>query len=696
MQKIIYCHFLSFKFKLISYKNLEEGRNMRTVIFILLVVLPSLAHAQKTNFDWLDVFELEYVGDPQFSADGEDIVYVRTFMDIMKDRKRSNLWRIDPDGGNHRPITTGLNNNANPRFSPDGSMLAYTSNESGSSQIMVRFLDSGKTFEVAQLQTGASKLTWSPDSKYIAFSAFVPGKEKTYAALPNAPEGAEWAEKAIYIKELQFRNDGRGFVKPGNSQIFVVPALGGTPRQITTGAFNHTSDIAWAADGSKLYFSVNRHDDHKLETRNTEIHSIDVNSGELTTLTDRFGPDNNPRVSPDGSKIAYTGYDDQRMGYHNTTLHVMNVDGSDKKTLSASLDRGVGTFHWVGSDEIYFQYTDLGTNMVASVDMDGDIEDITGGISGTSFGRPYAGGTFNVNSDGLIAMTYASALDQANIGVSSGGEVTQITDINAELLNHRKLGSVEEVWYKSSHDGQDIQGWLVKPTDFDPTKKYPLILEIHGGPFSAYGPHFSAEIQLMANNGYMVLYTNPRGSTSYGYDFANLIHHNYPGNDYDDLISGVDHVISMGNVDPDKLYVTGGSGGGVLSSWIVGKTDRFKAAVVAKPVINWTSFTLYSDMSLSSAKYWFGSMPWEDQENYWRRSPLSLVGNVTTPTMLLTGELDMRTPMPESEQYYQALKMQDVEAALVRIPGSYHGITTRPSNLITKVQHIVKWFDEHK
>lgn len=666
------------------------------ILVSTLILLPLTAQAQQKNFDWLDVFELEYSNDPQFTRDGESVIYVRTFMDIMKDRKRSNLWIVDTDGNNNRPLTNGLNNNSNPRLSPDGRMLAYISNESGKSQIVIRFMDSGETFEVAQLQTGASRLSWSPDSKYIAFSAHVPGKAKTYAPLPKAPEGAEWAEKARYIDELQFRRDGSGYVKPGNSHIFTVPALGGTPHQVTSGAFNHNSEIAWAADGSILYFSANRHDNHKVETRDSEIYAVDLMSGNISPMTDRFGPDSNPKISPDGNMIAYTGSNDERMSYHNNHLYVMNTDGTGIKNLIPDLDRSVGTFHWVGK-AIYFQYTDLATNKIARVNMSGDVYQVTEGVSGTSFGRPYSSGTFNVTSDGQIVMTYATAMDQANIGVVGrrGGDVTQITDINGDLLDHRKLGTVEEVWYKSSHDGLDIQGWLVKPTDFDPSKKYPLILEIHGGPFSAYGPHFSAEIQLMANKGYMVLYTNPRGSTSYGYEFANKIHHNYPSNDYDDLISGVDHVIGMGNVDPDKLYVTGGSGGGVLSSWIIGKTDRFKAAVVAKPVINWTSFTLYSDMSLSSAKYWFGSMPWDDQEQYWKRSPLSLVGNVTTPTMLLTGESDLRTPMPESEQYYQALKMQEVEASLVRIPGSYHGITARPSNLITKIQHIVKWFDEH-
>jgi len=666
------------------------------VLISILVVSPALALAEKTNFDWLDVFELEYANDPQFTGDGESVIYVRTFMDIMKDRKRSNLWRVDLDGKNHRPMTLGLNNNSNPRVSPDGTMLAYTSNESKKTQLMVRFMDTGRTLQVAQLQTGASRLSWSPDSRMIAFSAHVLGKAKTYAKLPKAPEGAEWAEPARYIDELQFRRDGSGYVKPGNTHIFTVPALGGTPHQVTTGAFDHGSEIAWGRDAKTLYFSANRHDNHKMEPRDSEIYSVDITSGHIRPMTDRFGPDRNPKISPDGKMIAFTGSDDKRMGYHNNLLYVMNIDGTDKRALTTDLDRSVDTFHWSGK-AIYFQYTDLGTNKISRVTMAGDMYDITSGVSGTSFGRPYAGGTFNVSDDGTIAMTYATAMDQANIGVVDrrGGDATQITDINGDLLDNRKLGTVEEVWYKSTHDGLDIQGWIVKPTDFDASKKYPLILEIHGGPFAAYGPHFAAELQLMANKGYMVLYTNPRGSTSYGYDFANTIHHNYPSNDYDDLISGVDHVIGLGNVDPDKLYVTGGSGGGVLSSWIIGKTDRFKAAVVAKPVINWTSFTLYSDMSLAAAKYWFGSMPWEDQENYWRRSPLSLVGNVTTPTMLLTGEADLRTPMPESEQYYQALKLQQVEASLVRIPGSYHGITARPSNLITKIQHVVKWFDDH-
>jgi len=236
---------------------------------------------------------------------------------------------------------------------------------------------------------------------------------------------------------------------------------------------------------------------------------------------------------------------------------------------------------------------------------------------------------------------------------------------------------------------------VITPPGFDPARKYPLVLEIHGGPFAAYGPTFAAEQQLYAAAGYVVLYVNPRGSTGYGREFGNAIHHAYPGHDYDDLVSAVDAMLARGYVDPSRLFVTGGSGGGVLTAWIVGKTDRFRAAVVQKPVINWTSFVLTADRYNFFWKYWFGGYPWDQPEEYARRSPLSLVGNVTTPTMVLTGEEDYRTPMSESEQYYQALRLRKVPTALVRVPGAGHGLDNRPSQLATKVAHVLAWFERH-
>ncbi|HYT59022.1 MAG TPA: prolyl oligopeptidase family serine peptidase, partial [Haliangiales bacterium] len=230
----------------------------------------------------------------------------------------------------------------------------------------------------------------------------------------------------------------------------------------------------------------------------------------------------------------------------------------------------------------------------------------------------------------------------------------------------------------------------------DAQKKYPLTLEIHGGPFANYGDRFTSEIQLFAAAGYVVLYLNPRGSTSYGEEFGNLIHHNYPGQDFDDLMSGVDAVVQRGYIDAGNLFVTGGSGGGVLTSWIVGKTNRFRAAVVAKPVINWYSFVLTSDDYNFFYRYWFPGFPWDHAEHYLKRSPLSLVGNVQTPTMLLTGETDYRTPISESEQFYQALKLRKVDTALVRLPETSHGMDSRPTQVISKVAHILKWFEKYR
>jgi acylaminoacyl-peptidase len=276
------------------------------------------------------------------------------------------------------------------------------------------------------------------------------------------------------------------------------------------------------------------------------------------------------------------------------------------------------------------------------------------------------------------------------------GKSQRLTQVNEDLFSYKNLGKVEELWWQSSFDNQKIQGWIVTPPDFDPRKKYPLILEIHGGPFAMYGPAFAAEIQLFAAAGYVVLYTNPRGSTGYGQAFGNAIHHDYPNHDYEDLMSGVDAVISKGYIDTKNLFVTGGSGGGVLTAWIIGKTDRFKAAVVAKPVINWYSHTLYADNPAFFTKYWFSGKPWEVPEEYMKRSPISLVGNVKTPTMILTGEQDFRTPMAESEQYYAALKLQQVEAALVKIPNASHGLSNKPSMLMSKVTSILSWFDRYK
>ncbi len=678
---------------------------MRTVssafLFALFAGFAAVAHAQGrlgTTFEPADVFELEWASDPQISPDGRTIVYVRNHMDIMTDRRESNLWIVNADGSNHRPLLRGTSSYSSPRWSADGSQLLYVSNEEGSSQIFVRWMDTGQIAKLTHLTRSPGGVSWSPDGAQIAFSMFVTQSSEPLITMPPKPEGAEWAKPARVIQKMIYRADGAGYLEDGYRHLFVLPAEGGTPRQVTDGPFNH-GGAAWSADSRSLIFSANRHDNGEYDPQNSEIYELSLADGSISALTSRHGPDGSPAVSPDGNLIAYTGYDDQLHGYHVTKLYVMNRDGSGSRVLTTDLDRRVQRPRWSGDGQgLFFQYDDRGNTKVAYVSVDGNVETLASDVGGLSLGRPYAGGMYSVSGNGLIAFTQSRPDYPADLAVvrRRASEATRLTWLNQDLFGHKQLGNVEEIWYESSYDGRRIQGWIVTPPDFDPSKKYPLILEIHGGPFANYGDRFSAEVQLYASAGYVVLYTNPRGSSSYGKEFGNLIHHNYPGQDFDDLMSGVDVVLERGYVDEDQLFVTGGSGGGVLSSWIVGHTDRFSAAVVAKPVINWYSFVLTSDSYNFFYKYWFPGLPWDEPEHYMARSPISYVGNVTTPTMLLSGEADYRTPISESEQFYQALKLQKVEAALVRIPDTSHGIASRPSNLIAKVKYVLAWFDKYR
>ena len=647
----------------------------------------------------IDVFQLEYADDVQISPDGSQVAYVRVSHDIMTDRARRNLWLVNSDGTNNRPLRSESKSSMSPRWSPDGTRLAYVSAAEGSPQLYVRWMDTGQTALLTNLVQAPGAIAWAPDGKSIAFTQLVPTRKPPLAAPPEKPEGANWAPPVKVIDTVVWRADGEGFVQPGYNHVFIVSAEGGTARQLTEGDFNDDGPLSFTPDSKHLVFSSNRGSDWERDPVDGEIYSVEIASGSLTQLTSRDGPDNSPVVSPDGRRIAYLGFDDKLQGYQVTHLYVMDIDGKNSRAITGKLDLDVNEPEWAADGRgVYVSYDDRGVRKIGLVSLDGRLRAVAAGLGGTDLGRPYTSGAYSVARNGRVAFNHNTPERPADVATATpGGQVRVLTQLNGDLLGVRKLGAVSELTWKSSKDQREIQGWVIKPPDFDPAKKYPLILEIHGGPFAAYGPNYTTELQLMAAKGYIVLYANPRGSTSYGGEFGNLIHHAYPGDDYDDLMSGVDALIAQGNVDADNLFVTGGSGGGVLTAWIIGKTDRFRAAVVAKPVINWASFVLTADINSFFYKYWFGAQPWEQPEQYWKRSPLSLVGNVKTPTMLLTGEADYRTPISESEQYYQALKLRKIDTVLVRIPEASHGgMVARPSNLIAKVDNILAWFERYR
>lgn len=665
----------------------------------IIVLLCTTTQAQELNtFSAEDVFELEYAGSPRISPEGEQIVYERRSNDIMTDRTRSNLWIVTTDGRRHRPMVSGAVQATSPRWSPNADRIAYLQSAETGNDIMLRWMDDGQTALLANVQDGPGDLSWSPDGRWLAFTMPVNAENEPLAPARSGPEGSDWSEPVKVFDAVRYKRDGSGFVETAYEHIFVLPTDGGTPRQVTSGDFNHDGPLSWSPDGEHIYFSANRDDGWEYEPVESTIYSISVADGGLEAVTAIAGGESEPVASPDGRRLAYVHDDNRKLAYRNRVLHVLTLGDGETSVLSADLDRSVGNIQWAGnSRSVYFQYDEQGGRNVARVDLDGDIETLTDALGGNSLGRPYSSGTYTVAGNGTVAFTSGTADRLADVAVVGRGGDRVLTTLNDDLLGNRDLGQVHEIRYASSHDGTEIQGWYITPPGYEEGKAYPTILEIHGGPHLAYGPQFAAELQRYAADGYVVFYDNHRGSTGYGEEFALKLQYKYSSeDDFADHMSGLDALIERGIADPDQLFITGGSAGGIASAYAIGLTDRFRAAAVQKPVINWVSKVLTADSYIYQIPYQFPGMPWDEMEHYWQRSPLSLVGNVVTPTMLITGEEDQRTPISETEQFYQALKLRRIDAVMVRVPGSSHGIAGRPSRLNAKVDNILAWFARYR
>ena len=683
-------------------KNYTDGLFlMQTLLlpFLLALIVSPLANSKEglAEFQPMDVFELEWATDPRVSPNGKTIVYVRKSNDIMKDRERSNLWQVSVDGTNHRPLYSGLKSIKSPRWSPNGEKLAFVSNDTGSQQIHVRWQDNGETALLSQLQASPSNLSWSPDGKWLAFTMNVKAPSVTIAEPREKPEGASWAKNPITVTTTQYQYDGQGIVEPAYRHVFVVPSDGGSARQLTTGNFNHYGSLTWSPDSTHIFFSAYRSDDWELVSDEADIYSVNLATKDIKQITNQSGAERSPVISPNGKLIAFNQEERRPLAYTPDQIAIMDLNGNNIRLLTEDLDADANNLMWADdSKSLFFAYDERGIRKIGQVTTKGKLKEIAKGLGGTTLGRPYLSGGFHV-ANNTIAYTHGTSERPANVAVINEEKIQILTALNYDLLSHRKLGTVNEITYKSSFDEQEIQGWYITPPNFDPSKKYPLILEIHGGPHLAYGPYFSAELQIMAAAGYVVFYNNYRGSLSYGEDFALLLQYKYSSEeDFADHMSGIDTLIDLGFIDDTNLFIAGGSAGGIATAYAVGLTDRFNAAVAAKPVINWLSKPLTADSMVGQIYHQFPGPPWEHLEHYWKRSPLSLMGNVTTPTMLLTGENDRRTPISETEQFYQALRLKGVDSAMVRLPDTSHGIASRPSRLITKVDHILAWFERYK
>ena len=634
----------------------------------------------ETYLDW------EWVADPRISPDGSQIIYTQSWVDKQNDRRSSSIYIMDADGERRRRL---VEDGSSPRWSPSGDRILFTAEgDPEGTQIFVRYMDAeGAITQVTHLENGPGNVEWSPDGTQIAFTMSVDSDHPWPISLPGRPDGANWTEGPKVVDRLVYRRDRRGYIDEGYSHLFVVPADGGTARQLTDGDWNHNG-VAWTPDGAEILFTSLRVEDAEHEWRQSDIYSVAVASGEITRLTDRSGPDGSPVPSPDGSMIVYTGNDLTTDTYITRKIHVMNRDGSNSRMISDGFDRQASGMIWAADNSgVYMTVRSEGTSNLYFASVDGGVSQVTEGnhmLSVASIGAGMAVGTLS---------DYHRTGDVIAFALNNPDEVTQLTDVNSDILAGVTLGDVGEVWYKSVED-YDIHGWIIKPPDFDPSKQYPLILAIHGGPHGMYNVGFNFGWQNHAANGYVVLYTNPRGSSGYGSAFGNSIKNAYPGKDFDDLMAGVDLVIDRGYIDEQNMFVYGCSGGGVLTSWVVGHTDRFAAASANCPVTNWLSFVGTTD----GASWYrnFEHFPWDDPSEHLRRSPLMYVGNVTTPTMLMTGEGDLRTPMPQTEEYYQALRVLKVPTAMVRFKNEWHGTSSTPSNFLRTHIYLREWFEKHR
>jgi len=640
-------------------------------------------------------FDFERVSNAQISPDGARIVYTRQQANKIEDRWDSSLWIMNADGSQHRFLTKG----ANPRWSSDGKRILYIADgEPRGPQIFVRWIDTdGPATQITHATEKVADARWSPDGKSIAFSMFVPEKDAWNISMPRAPEGAKWTGAPRVVETLHYRQDQVGFLADGQNHLFVVSADGGAARQLTSGKWSAGAGelrgavpLDWTPDSKAVVFQADRSAEADLHYQTSQLLVIDIASGAVRELVAKPGSWSRPTVSPDGKTVAFTGYPQSKRTHSVSDLYVIPFAGGEMRKISGDYDRDPVTLRWTpDSAGLYFDAEDHGSRNIQFVALAG------GAV------KPVTTGThvLTMDSSSSDLMAVGTRTDPQNppevvrYNLRRPAEMTKLTNVNAGLLAGMHLAKTEEINFTSTANAK-VQGWVVKPPDFDATKKYPLILEIHGGPFSMYSVAFNYMFQNFAANDYLVLYLNPRGSTGYGTAFSGGIDHNYPGPDYDDLMAGVDATIAQGSVDTSHMYVSGCSGGGVLSSWVIGHTDRFAAAAVRCPVIDWLSMTGNTDIPLFT--YSFFQKPfWEDPSDWLSHSSVMTVGKVTTPTLLMTGVLDRRTPMPQTEEYYAALKVRGVPVKLLQFEGEYHGTGSKPSNFIRTQLYMMSWFKKY-
>jgi len=647
-----------------------------------------------------DLLALAWVSDPQISPDGTRVVYAHKVVDRDADTYRSHLWIAPLDGGPAKQFTTGSQQDSLPRWSPDGRWIAFLSDRGAPhgerkrpKQIYVIPADGGEARAVTSGTLHPADLTWSPDGAMLAFVG------KPEAPVPESD--------VRVITRVRYKFDGDGFWDGRYKHIFTVPAAGGPARQLTAGDFDH-ADPAWSPDGRAVAFVSNR----SPEADFTNVTDVWVQplSGDARCLTGSVGPCSMPAWSPDGTMIAYLGHDNAAMSATNLGLWLVPAEGGTPRLLTRDFDRSlthhaitdmrahpkVGGPVWMADGRrILVLVAEGATNQLALVAVEGgEVTVVTQGrreIFGYSFTRDAAAGVLAVSDVSTPGDLWAVRLDGRTVAER------RLTAVNAALLEAIELSLPERFAYDGA-DGWPVEGWVMRPVGFREGQRYPTILQIHGGPHGAYGEAFFHEFQLLASEGYAVVYTNPRGSQGYGQRFTAATHHDWGGKDYEDIMAGLDAALARYPfLDPERLGVAGGSYGGFMTNWAVGHTDRFKAAVTMRSISNHLSQWGTSDLAFMKGFWEFPGDPWEAPVWYWERSPLAYVTSIRTPLLILHSEMDLRCPIGEGEQLFAALKKLKREAVFVRFPDESHDLSRigKPKHRVERLRLIVQWFADH-
>jgi dipeptidyl aminopeptidase/acylaminoacyl peptidase len=667
----------------------------RTIIFLGILFLGVQARgadeAAAGRFTVNHYLDLQSARAPQVSPDGSQIVYTRTVIDKQADKFESSIWIVNADGSHHRFLAKG----EGAVWSPDGKSIAFLA-EGTPKGVQIFALQPGTPGAPSQLTSlseAPANLRWSPDGKWIGFTKIVPDPEKWNIDMPATPEGATWAKPPRYTERLHTFRDRAGFTERGWRHLFLVANDGGTPRQVTSGswsvgqnAFEIAISVEWefTPDGRSAIIEGYKEGDLDRNDRESYIYSVNLDTGAATRLTKEVGNWEAPAISPDGKTIAYVGVAKTDTN-HVLDLWTMSADGSNATLQSNGFDREPRSLKWApDGSALFFTAEDRGSVHLSSWSRGKGVHPLTSGSEVVL--EP----TISKSAIAAIRSSFRSPGDVVLINPRRPETAQQLTHLNDGLLKGMSLANAEEIWFESS-GGARIQGWVVKPADFNPSRHYPFLLEIHGGPQAMFNVQFSPQFQNFAANGYVVLFINPRGSTGYGSEFGNAILKHYPGPDYDDLMSGVDAVLKQGIVDESRMYVSGCSGGGVLSSWTISHTNRFAAAAVRCPVTDWISMAGETDVPFFTYRF-FKKPFWEDPTDWLAESSVMHVGDVKTPTLIMTGELDRRTPIPQSEEFYQALKYRGVPSAMLRFDQEFHGTGSKPSNWMRTQLYMMSWF----